>query len=165
MRYPLDKDSSSRNVIYLLNNWGQSLEHYRVLALTVYYFKLFSCVLYLLILGNSRTVWPQEGGISAKALAREGWTGKGILRPELTLFSFSCSHNVRLLLEDQALRVMGVKFLLAISQLNKTAWSWELRTWSHKMKSTWYFNKFSPLLLLKTYRDNKWQFEFRCYMV
>ena len=28
---------------------------------------------------------------------------------------------------------MGVKFLPAISQLNKTAWSWELRTWSYKM--------------------------------
>ena len=26
----------------------------------------------------------------------------------------------------------------------------------------WYFNKFSPLLLLKMYRDNKWEFEFRC---
>ena len=27
-------------------------------------------------------------------------------------------------------------------------------------ESNWYFNKFSPLLLLKTYRDNKWEFEF-----
>ena len=27
-------------------------------------------------------------------------------------------------------------------------------------KSNWYFNNFSPLLLLKMYRDNKWEFEF-----
>ena len=27
-------------------------------------------------------------------------------------------------------------------------------------ESNRYFNKFSPLLLLKTYRDNKWEFEF-----
>ena len=27
-------------------------------------------------------------------------------------------------------------------------------------ESNWHFNKFSPLLLLKTYRDNKWEFEF-----
>ena len=26
-----------------------------------------------------------------------------------------------------------------------------------KDESNWYFNKFSPLLLLKTYRDNKWE--------
>ena len=24
----------------------------------------------------------------------------------------------------------------------------------------WYFNKFSPLLLLETYMDSKWEFEF-----
>ena len=29
-------------------------------------------------------------------------------------------------------------------------------------ESNWYFNKLSPLLLLKTYRDNKWEFEFWC---
>ena len=33
----------------------------------------------------------------------------------------------------QALRVISVKFLLVISLLYKTEWSWELRTWSHKM--------------------------------
>ena len=27
-------------------------------------------------------------------------------------------------------------------------------------ESNWYFNKFSPLLLLKVYSDNKWEFEF-----
>ena len=27
-------------------------------------------------------------------------------------------------------------------------------------ESNWYFNKFSSLLLLKTYEDNKWEFEF-----
>ena len=30
-------------------------------------------------------------------------------------------------------------------------------------ESNWCFNKFSPLLLLKTHRDNKWEFEFWCY--
>ena len=29
-----------------------------------------------------------------------------------------------------------------------------------KDESFWYFNKFSPLLLLKTYRERKWEFEF-----
>ena len=29
-------------------------------------------------------------------------------------------------------------------------------------ESNWYFNKLSPLLLLKTYRDNKWESEFWC---
>ena len=32
-----------------------------------------------------------------------------------------------------ALRVISVKFLLVVSLLYKTQWSWELRTWSHKM--------------------------------
>ena len=27
-------------------------------------------------------------------------------------------------------------------------------------ESNWHFNKLSPLLLFKTYRDNKWEFEF-----
>ena len=27
-------------------------------------------------------------------------------------------------------------------------------------ESNWYFNEFSPLLLLKTYKDNEWEFEF-----
>ena len=27
-------------------------------------------------------------------------------------------------------------------------------------ESNWYFNEFSPLLLLKTYKDNKSEFEF-----
>ena len=31
------------------------------------------------------------------------------------------------------LRVISVKFLLVITLLYKTKWSWELRTWSHKM--------------------------------
>ena len=31
------------------------------------------------------------------------------------------------------LRVISVKFLLVITLLYKTEWSWELRTWSHKM--------------------------------
>ena len=31
------------------------------------------------------------------------------------------------------LRVISIKFLLVISMLCKTEWSWELRTWSHKM--------------------------------
>ena len=26
--------------------------------------------------------------------------------------------------------------------------------------SNWYFNKFSPLLLLKKYRDSKWEYQF-----
>ena len=33
----------------------------------------------------------------------------------------------------QALRVTSVKFLFVISLLYKKKWSWELRTWSHKM--------------------------------
>ena len=32
-----------------------------------------------------------------------------------------------------ALGVISIKFLLIISMLCKTEWSWELRTWSHKM--------------------------------
>ena len=32
-----------------------------------------------------------------------------------------------------ALRVISIKFLPVISMLYKTEWSWELRTWSHKM--------------------------------
>ena len=32
-----------------------------------------------------------------------------------------------------SLRVISIKFLLVISMLCKTEWSWELRTWSHKM--------------------------------
>ena len=32
-----------------------------------------------------------------------------------------------------------------------------------KDEPNWYFNEFFPLLLLKTYRDNKWEFEFWCY--
>ena len=32
-----------------------------------------------------------------------------------------------------ALRVISIKFLLVISILCKTEWSWELRIWSHKM--------------------------------
>ena len=31
------------------------------------------------------------------------------------------------------LRVISIKFLLVISMLCKTEWSWELQTWSHKM--------------------------------
>ena len=30
-------------------------------------------------------------------------------------------------------------------------------------ESNWYFIKFSLLVLLKTYRDNKWEFEFWYY--
>ena len=33
----------------------------------------------------------------------------------------------------QALRVISIKFLLVISMLRKTEWSWELQTWSPKM--------------------------------
>ena len=33
----------------------------------------------------------------------------------------------------KALRVISVTFLLVVSLLYKTQWSWELRTWSHKM--------------------------------
>ena len=33
----------------------------------------------------------------------------------------------------RCLRVISIKFLLVISMLCKTEWSWELRTWSHKM--------------------------------
>ena len=33
----------------------------------------------------------------------------------------------------EALRMISIKFLLVISMLCKTEWSWELRTWSHKM--------------------------------
>ena len=32
-----------------------------------------------------------------------------------------------------ALRVISINFLLVISMLCKTVWSWELRAWSHKM--------------------------------
>ena len=33
----------------------------------------------------------------------------------------------------EALRVISIKFFLVISMLCKPEWSWELRTWSHKM--------------------------------
>ena len=42
-----------------------------------------------------------------------------------------------------------------LSLFYKTKWSWELRTLSHKMNLIDTSTKFSPLLLLKTYRDNK----------
>ena len=29
-------------------------------------------------------------------------------------------------------------------------------------ENNWYFNKFSPLILLKMYRDNRREFEFLC---
>ena len=66
-----------------------------------------------------------------------------------SIFSYSkhCSHTPsrnallifglgRLSLALLALRVISIIFLLVISMLCKTAWSWELRTWSHKMNLT-----------------------------
>ena len=38
-----------------------------------------------------------------------------------------------ILLTLLALRVISIQFLLVISILCKTEWSWELQTWSHKM--------------------------------
>ena len=52
------------------------------------------------------------------------------------------------------LKVINIKFLLVISIFYKTEWPRELRTWSLYLMP----NKISPLLLLKTYGDNKWEF-------
>ena len=56
-----------------------------------------------------------------------------------------------------ALRVIRIKFLLVISILCKTEWSWELRTWSHKINyldilstSSHYFQGHPTDLSLKT---------------
>ena len=43
------------------------------------------------------------------------------------------SQLTHLPLTLKALGVISVKFLLVISLLYKTQWSWELQTWSHKM--------------------------------
>ena len=71
------------------------------------------------------------------------------------------SLSIEITIYADIIRVISVKFLLVISLLYKTEWSWELT--SHKNESNWYFNKFSPPLLLKTYRENKGEFEFWCY--
>ena len=43
------------------------------------------------------------------------------------------SHHPIAIKSLKALTVISIKFLLVISMLCKTEWSWELRTWSHKM--------------------------------
>ena len=49
----------------------------------------------------------------------------------------SCTRMTRYLLSRdlnlKALKVISIKFLLVIAILCKTEWSWDLRTWSHKM--------------------------------
>ena len=45
----------------------------------------------------------------------------------------STERRTSALLTLQALRVISIKFLLVISMLCKTQWSWDSRTWSHKM--------------------------------
>ena len=49
---------------------------------------------------------------------------------------------------------LNTKFILVISKLLIKQSSHD--NWAHD----WYFNKFFPLLLLKTYQDNKWELEF-----
>ena len=44
-----------------------------------------------------------------------------------------CRRHRRRCLTLWALGVISIKFFLVISMLCKTEWSWELRTWSHKM--------------------------------
>ena len=46
---------------------------------------------------------------------------------------YCCCRHRRRCLTLRALGVISIKFLLVISVLFKTEWSWELRTWSHKM--------------------------------
>ena len=43
------------------------------------------------------------------------------------------SHHPIAIKSLKALTVISIKFLLVTSMLCKTEWSWELRTWSHKM--------------------------------
>ena len=43
------------------------------------------------------------------------------------------SHHPIAIKSLKALTVISINFLLVISMLCKTEWSWELRTWSHKM--------------------------------
>ena len=63
------------------------------------------------------------------------WKKKGLIRlcdrnkKKKTTTKFPNSILLTLLV----LRVISIKFLLVISILCKTEWSWELQTWSHKM--------------------------------
>ena len=62
---------------------------------------------------------------------------------------------VRHILTLYALRVISVKFHLVISMLYKTGVVMRIKDMIIQDESNWYFNKFIPLLLLKTYTDNK----------
>ena len=66
-------------------------------------------------------------------------------------------RGVNRLATHAALRVIRIKVLLVISMLCKTEWSWELRTWSHKINnldilstSSLYFQGHPTDLFLKT---------------
>ena len=65
------------------------------------------------------------------------WKTKKKLEFQLVLWS-SSSHlflarGYFSLVLVNPLRVISIKFILVISMLCKTEWSWELQTWSHKM--------------------------------
>ena len=71
-------------------------------------------------------------------------------------------NSLHSLLIFQALRVTSIKFVLVISMLCQTEWSWELRTWSHKMNLFDILSTSPHYFCRKWIGGHKWESKSRC---
>ena len=81
-----------------------------------------------------------------------------VMRTPLSWGDLALSIPLMPIFKDWAVRVISLKFLLVITKLHKTGWSWDLKAWSQKMNLIDTSTN-SPYLLYWKPKGKKWEFD------